>query len=73
MLVYSAIRNRVRCYWLALRRDLKQVFTKCTRCKNLGASPCSICACVILCEHCQLEEVIKLRRKFEKDWEKTHG
>jgi hypothetical protein len=54
------LRNHLRFRWLVFRRDLKAAFTVCQRCKSLGAYPCSICACIPLCEHCAREESIRL-------------
>ena len=54
------LRNYLRFSWLVFRRDLKAAFTVCQRCKALGAYPCSICACIPMCDHCQREESIRL-------------
>src|ERR1035438_1876591 len=54
------LRNHLRFYWLTFLRDLNQAFTRCQRCKLLGAYPCSIAACIPLCEHCQREETVRL-------------
>jgi hypothetical protein len=58
-----ALRLRLRCNWLVFLRDLTALVTKCRRCKRYGAYPCSIAACVPLCEHCAREESIKLDRR----------
>jgi hypothetical protein len=57
-------RNHLRFYWLVFLRDLKQAFTKCQHCRSLGAYPCSICACIPLCTHCQREESVKLSKRL---------
>ena len=57
------IRMCLRCEWLAFLRNLTVLTTKCLLCKRYGAYPCSIAACVPLCEHCAKEESIKLDRK----------
>jgi hypothetical protein len=57
-------RNNLRFYWLVFLRDLKQALTKCQQCGSLGAYPCSICACIPLCEHCAREESIRLDKRL---------
>ena len=58
------LRNHLRFQWLVFLRDLKAAFTKCQRCKALGAYPCSIAACIPLCEHCSREESIRLDKRL---------
>ena len=58
------VRMHLHCYWLALHRDLKRWFTPCKICRKYGASPCSICAGINLCDHCQFVESIKLDRRL---------
>lgn len=60
----TALRLRLRPYWLALVRDVKMVFTPCRRCGEGGASPCSIAGCVPLCDPCQREESYRLTRRL---------
>lgn len=60
----TALRLKLRPYWLVFLYDLKRTVTVCHRCKSLGAYPCSICACIPLCEHCQGEESIRLDREL---------
>jgi hypothetical protein len=57
------LRNNLRFYWLVLLRDLNAAFTLCRRCRKIGAYPCSIAACVPLCNACAKEESIKLDGK----------
>lgn len=69
------LRLKLRPYWLVLVRDLKRRVTTCQICKKYGASPCSICAGINLCDHCQRTESIKLdvRLKVDKylaEWRK---
>lgn len=58
----TVLRLKLRPYWLVFRRELKAAFTVCQKCKAFGAHPCSICACVPLCEQCAMEESVKLNR-----------
>ena len=60
------LRNYLRCSWLVFRRDLKAAFTVCQRCKALGAYPCSICACIPLCEHCSRAESIRMDKGLSR-------
>ena len=55
---------RLRSWWLVFLRDLKQVFTPCAICGEGGAYPCSIAACIPLCEYCQREESIRLDKRL---------
>ena len=60
--------QKLRMYWLVFLRDLRAALTRCQRCKALGAYPCSIAACIPMCEHCQREECIRLdKRSFESE------
>ena len=57
------MRNWLRMYWLVFLRDLRAALTRCQRCKALGAYPCSIAACIPMCEHCQREESVRLDKR----------
>lgn len=67
------LRNHLRLHWLVFRRDLKAAFTVCQRCKALGAYPCSICACIPLCDHCSREESIRLDKRTNVNGVNTTG
>ncbi len=74
MKIMSLLRTSLRGYWLVLLRDLRAVFTACQKCKRLGAYPCSICACVPLCEGCAREESVKLNHyKTTREYTKHGG
>lgn len=58
------LRVYLHCYWQVIKRDLKAWTTRCKQCGVLGAYPCSIAACVLLCNGCAREESIKLDRRI---------
>jgi hypothetical protein len=63
--MFQSLWLKIRPYWLVLCRNVRQAFTFCVKCRRPGAYPCSVCACVNLCEHCQREESIKLDKKLK--------
>ena len=49
-----SIRNEVRFWYLWIAHTLKGAFSTCERCGELGAFPCSIADCAVLCESCSI-------------------
>ena len=60
------LRMHLHCYWQVIKRDLKAWTTSCQQCGALGAYPCSIAACVPLCNGCATEENIRMYRRFHE-------
>ena len=58
------LRVHLHCYWQVIKRDLKAWTTSCQQCGALGAYPCSIAACIPLCNGCATEESIRLYKKL---------
>ena len=56
------LRVHLHCYWQVIKRDLKAWTTSCQQCGALGAYPCSIAACIPLCNGCATEESIDWTR-----------
>ena len=64
MKIMKRLRIKLRPYWLVFLRELKASFTACQICGNFVAYPCSICACIPLCDECARNESIKLDRRL---------
>ena len=61
------LRVHLHCYWQVIKRDLKAWTTSCQQCGALGAYPCSIAACIPLCNGCATEESVKLDKKLDAE------
>lgn len=66
MKTVSRMVTKLRPYWMVLMRDFRAAFTQCQRCKAFGSYPCSICACISLCDTCTREESIKLDKRLHE-------